>query len=122
MSNECLQEAKATPRESLAKSTSQIELVIREELSRATWLADACLIFLFLTLTFLLGVFPLKDADFYWHLRTGDLIRQTGQIPRTDIFTFTASPGTSWIDLVWLFQVAVSWIYEHAEVWLLQIL
>ena len=34
---------------------------------------------LFLALTFLLGAFPLKDADIYWHLRTGDLIRQTGQ-------------------------------------------
>ena len=37
---------------------------------------------LFLGLTFLLGVFPLKDTDFWWHLRTGDLIRQTGSVPR----------------------------------------
>ena len=34
---------------------------------------DGSLIVLFLTLTFLLGSFPLKDADIYWHLRTGDL-------------------------------------------------
>jgi len=73
------------------------------------------LIVLFLTLTFLLGVFPLKDTDIFWHLRTGDLIRQTGQVPHTDIFTFTSN-GRPWIDLHWLFQIAVSWVYEHGGV------
>ena len=59
----------------------------------ASWwrlpLMDVCLVALFLGLTFLLGAFPLKDTDFYWHLRTGDWIRQTGHVPRTDLFTFT---------------------------------
>ena len=50
---------------------------------------DGLLIVLFLGLTFLLGAFPLKLADIYWHLRTGDLIRQSGKVPQTDIFTFT---------------------------------
>ena len=76
---------------------------------------DGSLIVLFLTLAFLLGSFPLKDADIYWHLRTGDLIRQTGTIPRTDIFTFTRE-GTPWIDLHWIFQVAISWVHEHGGV------
>ncbi len=78
-------------------------------------LADAGLITLFLSLTFLLGVFPLKDADFYWHLRTGDLIRQTGQIPHTDIFTFERL-GTPWIDLHWIFQIGISWLFQHGGV------
>jgi tetratricopeptide (TPR) repeat protein len=78
-------------------------------------LADSCLISLFLVLTFLLGAFPLKDADFYWHLRTGDLIRQTWQIPRTDIYTFTRE-GAPWIDLHWVFQITISWLYAHAGV------
>ena len=56
--------------------------------------ADVCLIVLFLTLTCLLGSFPLKDADIYWHLRTGDLIRESGQVPRTDIFTFTCAKAS----------------------------
>ena len=58
---------------------------------------DGSLVLLFLALTFLLGVFPLKDADFYWHLRTGDLIRKTGQIPRVDFYTFTRQgrPGST---------------------------
>ena len=62
---------------------------------RATWALDVLLVVLFLSLTFLLGAFPLKDADIYWHLRTGDLIRQTGKVPQTDTFTFTRE-GTPW--------------------------
>ena len=46
-------------------------------------LADGVLDRFLLALTFLLGAFPLKDTDFYWHLRTGDWIRQTGRVPRT---------------------------------------
>ncbi len=75
-------------------------------------LADAGLVALFLALTFLLGVFPLKDADIFWHLRTGQLIRESGQVPRVDIFTYTRE-GVPWIDLHWIFQIAVSWLYER---------
>ncbi len=85
---------------------------------RPSWglrVIDACLIALFLALTFLLGIFPLKDADYYWHLRTGDLIRQTGQVPRVDFYTFTRQ-GTPWIDLHWIFQVGISWVREHGGV------
>ena len=69
----------------------------------------------FLALTFLLGAFPLKDTDFWWHLRTGDLIRQTGVIPTADTYTFLAE-GHPWIDLHWLFQFAISWLYERGGV------
>ncbi len=84
----------------------------------ASWglrLFDVALIGLFLALAFLLGVFPLKDTDFFWHLRTGDLIRETGRIPRVDFYTFTRA-GTPWIDLHWMFQVGVSWIHERGGV------
>jgi len=75
-------------------------------------LLNAGLLLIFLALTFLLGVFPLKDADIYWHLRTGQLIRQTGVIPRTDIFTYTRE-GAPWIDLHWIFQIGSSWLHDH---------
>ena len=75
-------------------------------------LADWALIVCFLGLTFLLGVFPLKDTDFWWHLRTGDLIRATGQIPHTDLYTYTV-PNAQWIDLHWGFQVAISKLYAR---------
>jgi tetratricopeptide (TPR) repeat protein len=81
----------------------------------ATRAFDGSLIVLFLILTFLLGAFPLKDADIYWHLRTGDLIRQTGKVPQTDIFTFMRE-GTPWIDLHWIFQVGISWLHERGGV------
>lgn len=83
--------------------------------SGAERLADLALIALFLALVFLLGVFPLKDTDFWWHLRAGDLIRQTGRIPDTDPFTFGAE-GHRWIDLHWLFQVALSRGHEYGGV------
>ncbi len=84
----------------------------------STWAgraADGSLVALFLILTCLLGAFPLKDADIYWHLRTGDLIRETGKVPQTDIYTFTRE-GTPWIDLHWLFQVGISWLHERGGV------
>lgn len=74
-------------------------------------IADVAALLAFLALTFLLGMFPLKDTDFWWHLRTGDLIRETGSIPRRDFFLFSRE-GMPWIDLHWGFQVLISWIYQ----------
>jgi tetratricopeptide (TPR) repeat protein len=73
------------------------------------------LIAAFLALTFLLGVFPLKDTDFWWHLRTGEIIRATGKVPHTDWYTFTV-PDHRWIDLHWLYQIALSWGYDHGGI------
>lgn len=79
-------------------------------------LFDAILIGFFLALGFLLGVFQLRDtADFYWHLRTGDLIRASGEIPRVDFYTYTRA-GSPWIDLHWMFQVGMSWVHERGGV------
>lgn len=75
-------------------------------------LVDWILIAAFLSLTFLLGVFPLKDTDFWFHLRTGDLIRETGRIPTTDLYTYKV-PDAPWTDLHWVFQVGISWVYER---------
>ena len=78
-------------------------------------LLDLVLMSAFLALTFLLGAFPLKDTDFWWHLRTGDLIRQTGQVPHHDLYTYTVA-NHRWIDLHWGFQVALSWGFAHGGV------
>ncbi len=75
-------------------------------------LADAGLVAAFLALVALLGAFPLKDTDFWWHLRTGDLIRQTGLVPHVDTYTFGAE-GHRWVDLHWIFQVLLSFGYER---------
>lgn len=78
-------------------------------------LFDAALLLSFLGLTFLLGVFLLKDTDFWWHLRTGDMVRQQGRVPRTDPFVYGV-PDRPWIDLHWVFQVAISWLHERGGV------
>ena len=78
------------------------------------WL-DGLLLVGFLGLTFLLGAFPLKDTDFWWHLRTGDLIRQSGVVPTVDTYTYTMN-GTPWIDLHYIYQVSISWIYQRGGV------
>ena len=76
-----------TPRSRPGQATSRVE--------PPSWglrVIDVCLIALFLALTFLLGIFPLKDADYYWHLRTGDLIRQTGS-GSSRRFLYVHAPG-----------------------------
>ncbi len=81
---------------------------------------DVAIALALLALVFLLGVFPLKDTDFWWHLRAGDLIRATGSVPRVDLFTY-AIPNRPWIDLHWIFQVLISHGYEHGGVPLLNV-
>jgi hypothetical protein len=46
----------------------------------------------------------LTDPDFFTHLRTGQLIVETGQIPTTDPFSFTWA-GQSWTLHEWLSEV-----------------
>ena len=80
--------------------------------TRGARVADAALVLLFLSLTFLLGAFPLKDTDFWWHLKAGDMIRQSGQVPTVDTLTFAAE-GRPWVDLHWVFQVLISLGFER---------
>ncbi len=75
---------------------------------RSTVGLDLLILLAFLTVAFLLGVFPINDTDFWWHLRTGDLIRQSGQIPRVDPFLFGGPKEKPWTDLHWGFQVLIS--------------
>ncbi|HET8947861.1 MAG TPA: hypothetical protein VFQ07_12840 [Candidatus Polarisedimenticolia bacterium] len=47
---------------------------------------------------------PIRNYDYWWHLKTGALIVSEGRVPRVDPYSFTSS-GTPWIDHEWLFQV-----------------
>ena len=47
---------------------------------------------------------PVGPEDFWWHLRTGQIIAQTGQIPNTDLFTFSRA-GLPWTNQAWLAQL-----------------
>jgi hypothetical protein len=50
------------------------------------------------------AVTVLGDPGTGWHLATGHLILDTGAIPRTDPFSFTAA-GRDWVNYYWLFEV-----------------
>jgi hypothetical protein len=111
MSSESPPARKPRPRSSSAAASSDDPARPPATLRVLDW----CLVAAFLALTFLLGVFPLKDTDFWWHLRTGDWIRQNGRVPTTDLYTYTV-PDHRWVDLHWMFQVALSWGYAHGGV------
>ncbi|HKB08265.1 MAG TPA: tetratricopeptide repeat protein, partial [Candidatus Polarisedimenticolia bacterium] len=55
----------------------------------------------------------LSEADFHWHLLTGERILQERRVPHVDSFTYT-SAGRPWTDLHWLFQVLTALTYDAA--------
>lgn len=57
-----------------------------------------------------LASFPIKDNSFLTHLATGRIILDTGSVPSSDPYTFTA-PGIDWTVQSWLASIA----YAGAE-------
>jgi hypothetical protein len=53
-----------------------------------------------------LSLQQIRSLDYWWHLRTGQLIVETGAVPRVDPYTYTV-PGAPWIDVHWLFQLGL---------------
>lgn len=55
-------------------------------------------------------VFSLLDLvswDYWWQLRTGRLIWETGAVPGADPYSYTA-PGAPYVDVHWLFQLGLA--------------
>jgi hypothetical protein len=50
--------------------------------------------------------FRQTDPDYWWHVRTGQVISETRALPRVDIFSYTAA-GRPWITHEWLAQVGM---------------
>jgi hypothetical protein len=65
----------------------------------------------FALLAFLIGCVQIEDPDIWWHLRTGQLIWERGEVPRTDWFTYT-NPHSPWIDLHWGFQLVAAGLWS----------
>jgi hypothetical protein len=57
------------------------------------------------------GLQKIRSFDYWWHLRTGQLIAETGRVPRVDLYTFSAE-GERWIDIHWLFQLLLHELYQ----------
>ncbi len=53
----------------------------------------------------------LNLLDFWWHLRIGDLILETGTLPRIDEFSFPAA-GAAFVLQNWLAEVLYSLVYQ----------
>jgi hypothetical protein len=50
---------------------------------------------------FLFASRPISDADFWFHLKTGQYVFQNGAVPHTELFSFTFK-GTPWVAHGWL--------------------
>src|SRR5581483_9952317 len=57
-----------------------------------------------LLLVFARQIFALTDPDYWWHVRTGQYIYETGAIPHADFYSFTAA-GQPWIAHEWLAEL-----------------
>jgi hypothetical protein len=72
---------------------------------------------LFLSAVMLAAAFPLtspiRDPDFWWHLRSGQLILQNGGLLHTDPFTYTVSSHL-WTMHEWLSEVLFALLYRWA--------
>ena len=49
---------------------------------------------------------PIRPNDFWWHLKAGEIILATGQVPTTDFFSYTAY-GQPWLYQSWLAEVTL---------------
>ena len=68
----------------------------------------ALVAFLFsLLVTFVFCWHTIISFDYWWHLHTGNLILDTGTVPKTNLFSFS-SPDSQWIDSHWLFQAVLA--------------
>lgn len=59
----------------------------------------------------LVALGPIADGDIYWHLSAGAEMWRRGALLRTDPFTVSAA-GRAWVDVHWLFQLAVAWVHR----------
>lgn len=60
---------------------------------------------------FVMATREIADPDFWWHLRTGQFIVDTGSIPHGDIFSYT-NAGQPWITHEWLSEVIIHGLYR----------
>jgi hypothetical protein len=69
------------------------------------------IVFVMLASVFTMTAGAIDDPDFWWHLRTGQLIFETRAIPRADVFSFTAH-GWEWVTHEWLTEVVIFALYR----------
>lgn len=69
------------------------------------------LVVVFMLVIFAAASQPIKDPDFYWHLKTGQYLLETRSIPTTDIFS-TSKFGSEWVTHEWLSELFMYSIFR----------
>ncbi len=68
-------------------------------------------VLLFALALFVLTVRETLDPDMWWHLRTGQVIWESGAIPQTDLFSYTVTDHL-WVVQQWLTDVLMWLLYQ----------
>ena len=89
-----------------------------EPLSKAARVLTYLAAGLALLAVFFISMRPIAATDFWWQLKTGELIVHSGAIPRKDPFSWTAA-GQPWVVHEWLTEVLFYFLYEHLPRWVL---
>lgn len=76
------------------------------------------LLFLFLLLLLFSN---LSDPDYFWHLKSGELIAQTGALPEGDPFSYTMV-GRPWVMHEWLFQLPLYLLHAWWGDWCVRVM
>jgi hypothetical protein len=73
--------------------------------------ADIIFILILMLLVNLLPDYVLGDGSTGWHLYTGQYILTHGQIPHSDLFSYTF-PNRAWVPYEWLFDLCAAGLYR----------
>jgi hypothetical protein len=87
---------------------SNAKMRLRETLTALS--TERLMTLVLLLCLFVMAARPIVDPDFWWHLRTGQHIFETGTIPRQDVFSHTLQ-GQPWITHEWLTEVILYAVY-----------
>jgi hypothetical protein len=73
--------------------------------------ARQLLIVVFFLIIFTGAARPITDPDFWWHLRTGQVLAETWSIPNADIFS-SLHQGKEWVTHEWLSELLIYLFYQ----------
>src|SRR5687768_7941046 len=67
-----------------------------------------------LVVTALINLHPFSNYDFFWHLAVGRHVAERGELPTTNLWTFTA-PDYPFAATSWLFDLTLWGLWQLGE-------
>lgn len=95
-----------SPSQQAVKGAESVSLSIPQLRIEHLWLMVPPLVLIWMSF-----MHPLRQLDFWWHLKAGELIFTSGDIPRVDLFSFTQA-GQPFIHQNWLGEVLYYLVYR----------